>query len=190
MAGRLRIISGSAGGIPLKVPDGAVRPTSDRVRESMFAILGTVVEDAACLDLYAGSGALGIEALSRGAASCQFVDHAQAACDAVEENLGKARLTGGRVRRAEIGGFLRKHRGSYDLVFADPPYAAEETGNLAAALVSNGALVELMEPGAILVVESRRVAGKCPADERLELLDAREYGETLVSFFRRRDGDH
>ena len=108
----MRIIAGSAGGIPLKTPGVLTRPTADRVRESLFASLGTLLSGAKVLDLYAGSGSLGIEALSRGAVSALFVEQERKACEVIQANLDKARLEGGRVRSVPVAKFLRSDRKS------------------------------------------------------------------------------
>jgi 16S rRNA (guanine966-N2)-methyltransferase len=130
----VRIIAGTARGTRLgPVPPG-VRPVSDRAREGVFASLGTTVADARCLDLYAGTGAMGIEALSRGAASCTFVERSRAAAVAIRDNLARARVSeSGVVRASEVGAFLRRtpeEGAGFDLVFLDPPYetAASELG--------------------------------------------------------------
>lgn len=183
----MRIIAGRAGGIPLKVPSADVRPTTDRVREALFSMLGARVSGARCLDLYAGSGSLGIEALSRGAESCLFVDRARASCDAVRANLAKARLAGGAVRCAEVERFLRGAAGEFDLVFADPPYAQPGAADPAAALALSAVLVGMLRPQATLLLESRKGAGEYPHDERLEPADLREYGDTQIVLYRRRD---
>jgi 16S rRNA (guanine966-N2)-methyltransferase len=183
----MRIIAGSAGGIPLRVPDGDVRPTSDRVREALFSVLAGIVPGARCLDLYAGSGALGIEALSRGAESCLFVDRSRASCEAVRANLTKAKLAGGDVRCSEVDRFLRGASGKYDLVFADPPYAKPGGDDLAGLLALSEPLVEMLAPGATLLLESRKGAGEYPHHERLESVDLREYGDTQLVLYRRSD---
>src|SRR5215212_8363551 len=121
----MRVIAGSYKGRRLQAPPGlATRPTSDRVREALFSILGARVESARVLDLFAGSGALGIEALSRGAAAATFVDNAAPAIRALEANLrdveADATVVRAEVRRF-LGGASRSAR-QYDLVFLDPPY--------------------------------------------------------------------
>src|SRR3954468_12744768 len=121
----MRVIAGTYGGRPLNAPPGAAtRPTSDRVREALFSILGARVPGARVLDLFAGSGALGLEALSRGAGEALFVDDAAAAVRAIRANLD---ALGGQaeVRRADALRFLdaaRRGGAQYDLVFLDPPY--------------------------------------------------------------------
>ena len=102
----MRIIAGSAGSVPLQVPRTLTRPTTDRVRESVFAALGDLVAGARVLDLFAGSGSLGLEALSRGAASCDFVESHGPACEAISKNLAKARLAGGKVLRRDVLAYL------------------------------------------------------------------------------------
>ena len=130
----MRVIAGRFGGRRLSAPRGArTRPTADRVREALFSVLGDL-EGARVLDLFAGSGALGIEALSRGAAEATFVDSAPAALRALRENLTALDLEA-EVRRADARGFLRSARKAgreYDLVFLDPPYrrAAALTASL------------------------------------------------------------
>src|SRR5512133_3196522 len=98
----MRIIAGSAGRIAIKVPPAVARPTTDFVRQAIFSILGERVENARALDLFAGSGAIGLEALSRGAASCVFVDEHRQAAAVISENLAKSRLDGGRAVKAEV----------------------------------------------------------------------------------------
>src|SRR5207248_3590859 len=106
----MRVIAGSAGGIGLEVPKRGVRPTMDRVKGAIFSSLGDAVIGARVLDLFAGSGALGIEALSRGASSAIFVEEEQQSADIIESNIGKTKLTGG-VRQQDVSNFVR---GAYD----------------------------------------------------------------------------
>src|SRR4051812_28330570 len=125
----MRVIAGIYGGRTLKAPPGDnTRPTSDRVREALFSILGAQIQDARALDLFAGSGALGIEALSRGAASAIFVDNATQAVKAIEANLAALEAQA-RVRQTDVLRFLAHARelgSQYDLVFLDPPYRYAE----------------------------------------------------------------
>jgi 16S rRNA (guanine966-N2)-methyltransferase len=144
----VRVISGSAKGTRLgRVPPGT-RPLSDRAREGLFSSLGDDVPDGTCADLYAGTGAIGIEALSRGAASCLFVDFSAAAVRSIQENIERAGLADhARVVRGSVPAALRRERGTFDLVFLDPPYEIpEEELEEAVALVAdrlapNGAFV-------------------------------------------------
>src|SRR3954447_14940627 len=172
----MRIISGIHGGRRLQAPAGLdTRPTSDRVREALFSILGERVQDAEVLDLFAGSGALGIEALSRGARRATLVDNAPAAIRAIAANL-EALGADATVARAEarrfLGGASRSGR-SYDLVFLDPPY------RLAAALGRDlsAALAAVVAPGGTVVAESDR---RAPLEVDLPLKDERRYGDTLI----------
>jgi 16S rRNA (guanine966-N2)-methyltransferase len=171
----VRVIAGRWGGRRLAAPRGrGVRPTSDRVREALFSTLGPI-EDARVLDLFAGSGALGIESLSRGASEATFVDSSGAAARAVRENLAALGATA-EVRRADARAFLRNARAAgrqYDLVFLDPPY--RRAGALAEALAAD--LVVVLAPGARVVAESdRRHALALP----LPLKTERRYGDTVI----------
>jgi 16S rRNA (guanine966-N2)-methyltransferase len=172
----MRIVSGAWGGRRLQAPPGdATRPTSDRVREALFSILGARVEGARVLDLFAGSGALGLEALSRGAATATFVDSAPAAVRAVRGNLG-ALGAQAEVRRQDALRFLGGARDAacpYDLVFLDPPYrlATRLGGELSESLPP------VLAPGATVVAESDR---RRPLDLDLPLSDERRYGDTLI----------
>ena len=123
----MRVISGSAKGMTLaRVPPGT-RPLSDRAREGLFSSLGEEVVGAVCADLFAGTGAVGIEALSRGAASCLFVDSAAAAVKVVRENLSRTGFEErSRVTRAAVSSALAPEKGPLDLVFLDPPYEIPE----------------------------------------------------------------
>jgi 16S rRNA (guanine966-N2)-methyltransferase len=170
-----RIVAGAAGGRRLAVPPRGTRPTSDRVREALFSILAARVPDARVLDLFAGSGALGIEALSRGARSATFVDDAPAAIRAIAANLEALTATA-EVRRADVLRFLtsaRRSAAQYDLVFLDPPYRDAE--RLAPAL--SEALPAVLAPGAVAVAESDR---RAPLALDLPLKDERRYGDTLI----------
>jgi 16S rRNA (guanine966-N2)-methyltransferase len=175
----MRVIAGEWRGRPLKAPPGAAtRPTSDRVREALFSILAGTVPGARVLDLFAGSGALGIEALSRGASEATFVDDAAPAIRAIEANL-KAVRSAAEVRRTDALRFLgaASDRGAqYDLVFLDPPYRQAE--RLAPAL--SEALPAVLAPGAVAVAESDR---RAPLDLTLPLHDERRYGDTLIRFY-------
>ena len=118
----MRVIAGSAGGIGLAVPKRGVRPTMDRVKTAIFSSLGDAVIGARVLDLFAGSGALGIEALSRGASSVVFVEGDGQSAEIIESNLAKTKLKG-RIRQQDVFDFLRHASGAelFDIVFADPP---------------------------------------------------------------------
>jgi 16S rRNA (guanine966-N2)-methyltransferase len=167
----------------IRVPRGnAVRPTSDRVRESLFARLGTL-DGVRVLDVFAGSGALGIEALSRGADTAVFVERAGAAAAVVAENvrvLGLADRTS--VVRAEAGAALRRlaaEGARFDLAFLDPPYADRDA--LARALRGLAAS-RILAPGATVLVEASRRAPP-PPTPGLRPMDERRYGDTVLHRF-------
>src|SRR5262245_35966215 len=172
----MRITAASLGARRLGAPRGdRTRPTSDRVREAIFNILGPPPEGARVLDLYAGAGGLGFEALSRGAAEVVFVDHSAEACRTIGDNaraLGVAdKVT---VVRGDVRAVLARLAGPFDWAFVDPPYAAADLDEALAAL----------PPVAVVVAEhdkrrppSHRVGG-------LALADRRRYGDTAVSFYR------
>ena len=172
------MIAGRYGGRRLRAPRGdATRPTADRVREALFSILGDRVEDALVLDLFAGSGALGLEALSRGARSATFVDSAPAALAALRANVA-ALDADGEVVRADALRWLRAASGrsrQYDLVFLDPPYRRAET--LGAEL--SAALPAVLAAGALVVSESDR---RTPLELTMPTTDERRYGDTLIRF--------
>ncbi|MEM7145683.1 MAG: 16S rRNA (guanine(966)-N(2))-methyltransferase RsmD [Verrucomicrobiota bacterium] len=181
----MRVIAGSAKGAKLRVPDGVSRPTTDRVREAIFSILGERVPGATVCDLYAGSGALGIEALSRGAASALFVECDERASGVIGANLEVAGLEGGRVCAMEVERFLGRggrERGPFDLVFADPPYwkAGDDVDRAGQVLAKEG-FREIVAADGIVILEVR--AGTCEAIcDDWDLLDRRGYGGTEVLF--------
>ena len=181
----MRIISGTAGGIRLQVPAGVTRPTSDRVREAIFSILGDRVGRAIVLDLFAGSGALGMECLSRGAQRAEFVERDRKACRVIEANLAKARLEAqSRVFPRDVGSYLKRAPAGYDLVFADPPYtkSAADT-DFAAALMADENLRRVIAPDGMVVLETVKGHVKTVPAPGWELLDLRCYGDTADSFF-------
>jgi 16S rRNA (guanine966-N2)-methyltransferase len=172
-----RLIGGVAGGRRIAVPPTGTRPTSDRVREALFSVLEArgAVEDAQVLDLFAGSGALGIEALSRGAAEATFVDSAPAAIRAIRANLAALGIEA-QVHRADARAALRTARAAarqYDLVFLDPPYRLAE--RLVPGLTEG--IEALLAPGGSVVSESDR---RAPLALTLPLHDERRYGDTLI----------
>ncbi len=174
----MRVISGQFGGRRLVAPRGRdTRPTSDRVREALFSILGSV-HGARVLDLFAGSGALAIEALSRGAAQATLVDSSRAALTSIERNLAalgvQAEVVPSNVRRFLEGARLAARQ--YDLVFLDPPY--RQAMELAPEL--SAALPPVLAAGGRVVCESDR---RAPLDLDLVLTDERRYGDTLIRIY-------
>jgi 16S rRNA (guanine966-N2)-methyltransferase len=174
----MRVIAGRLGGRRLRAPAGRVtRPTSERVREALFSSLGSV-EDSTALDLFAGSGALGIEALSRGAGRVVFVERDARAVRALRDNLAALAIDPdeAEVRRAEVLAALRTARArkeTYDLVFIDPPYRhAHDWGSELSAV-----LPSLLRPAARVVVESDR---RRPLELQVGPMSERRYGDTAI----------
>lgn len=178
----MRIIAGKAGSLRLQVPPSVTRPTTDRVREALFSSLGPRVAGAAILDLFAGSGALGLEALSRGADSAVFVDSDAGAAAAITRNLETTRLEGGTVRRSDALRFVSTlPPGRFDLVFADPPYAREEaTRELLEGLLAEPALPASLREGGSLVLESWTGAS-LPISDLWTVAKEKKYGHTRIS---------
>ena len=182
----MRVIAGVAGGIQLDVPKSGVRPTMDRVKAAIFSSLGELVIGARVLDLFAGTGALGIEALSRGAASALFVEENKAAVKSIELNLERAKLDGG-VRHQEVFAFLRSasKTQSFRIIFADPPYEKTKSGGeFTQLLLESGDLAEMLEPSGVFVLE-KRPAEKMPVNRLWDISRARRYGATEVLFLQR-----
>ena len=177
----MRIIAGDRRGARITAPKGtATRPTGDSVREAAYNLIGPV-EDATVLDLFAGSGAMGLEALSRGARRCVFVESDRAACAVIRDNLEKLRLTGALVLGKDVFQALREERGagrSYDLVLVDPPYGAwpELEPRLAEALPT------ALAPDGLLVVET---SAKVEPGLPLALVTSRRYGSARITLFKR-----
>lgn len=179
----MRIISGEARGRTLFAPKGLeTRPTSDKIRGSMFNIIGFRVIGARVLDLFGGTGALALEALSRGAASAVIADSAREAVQVIERNArnvlkdeydSRVRLIRGDYRAA-----IERCEGGFDLVFLDPPYRMTDAyGDALGRLLGRG----LLKPGCLIVLE-RRESAAVALPEEFESFDTRRYGETAVEF--------
>ena len=179
----MRVITGSARGVRLKTPDGMkTRPTSDRVKEAVFSIVQFEVQGSRFLDLFAGTGQMGIEALSRGAASAVFVDEWKDACSLVRENLRLTRLSEhARVVHSNYLSFLERCREQFDIVFLDPPYAEIFLENA----LNKISEIDILSDRGIIICER-------PAEKQLDLdipglqwcKDYR-YGKTWVTVFRK-----
>ncbi len=174
----MRVVAGELRGRKLVAPRGdTTRPTADRVREALFSILGDV-SGARVLDLYAGSGALGIEALSRGAAAATFVDSSRDAVAAIRRNLSELGLEADVRRRDALDFLAAVHVGDrYDLVFADPPY--DSALQVASSLAE--ALPPLLTADAVIVTESNK---RAPLELPFPLLRERSYGDTRIAVHR------
>jgi len=182
---RLRITGGAARGIPVTEPRGyRLRPTSGLVREAIFNIVAATVEDAAVLDLYAGTGALGIEALSRGAASAVFIDAEAASCQAILQTLSRAGFADrATVLRGRLPAALKNAPGPFDLILMDPPYqedTAEETLLLLAPVLRENGLV-VYEHG------SRYNPPGRPAG--LRQFERRVYGDSAIALYAHEEGE-
>lgn len=180
----MRIIAGTRRGLRLDSLDGlATRPTLDRVKEAVFSSAAPEIPGARVLDLFAGSGALGLEALSRGAAACTFVDDSAAAMAVVRKNAEKARfLDGAAFVRSDWRAFVMRYDGpAFDLVFLDPPYKLWEGAGILDLLHMRG----LLQKNALVVAESAR--NLLPAAERLTLLKQKQYGTAAITYWRNED---
>lgn len=173
----MRVITGTARGTKLKTPEGMLtRPTTDRVKEALFNIIQFDIAGDV-LDLFAGTGQLGIEALSRGARSAVFVDESRAAVQLVRTNLAHCRLQGD-VVQGEALGYLRTC-GKFDLIFLDPPY---DTGLLDKAL-ANVVQFDILAEGGIIVCESRREKELPQLPRPYYLLTERSYGKIKLTLY-------
>jgi 16S rRNA (guanine966-N2)-methyltransferase len=177
----VRIVAGSKKGHRIEAPKGVVtRPTGDRVREAVFSILGSV-DGARALDLFAGSGALGLEALSRGATSCVFVERDRGAVRVIQANLERLHLTGAVVVARDASAALREERERgrrFDLVLADPPYEDWERHEAALAELVPSVLAD---DGLVVVETAERVEPALP----LDLVTTRRYGSARITVFSR-----
>jgi 16S rRNA (guanine966-N2)-methyltransferase len=178
----MRIVAGSHGGRRLKAPSGSrVRPTPDKVREALFSILGDRVERATFLDLFAGTGAVGFEALSRGALRVHAVEQSNLVRRVIKENaesLGlqaQMQISSGQIPRCLDG--LAQRLSPFDFIFADPPYGQGYPD----MLLNLSSLLQLIKPEGTLVIELPR--GEEPQADGWRGLDIRHYGDTLLSFF-------
>ena len=176
----MRVITGTARGRKLLEPDGmAVRPTTDMVKEAMFNIVQFDIEGRRVLDLFAGTGQLGIEALSRGAAECVFVDESAKSVKLVRTNLERCALRG-RVEQADSIGFLRRG-GKCDLIFLDPPYDSDLLEK-ALEVIQN---VDILNDGGIIVCESRREKSMPELSAPYRKTLSRRYGKVCLTVYKK-----
>lgn len=182
----MRVVSGTARGTTLKVPRSDLRPTMDMVKGAIFSSLHDLIPGARVLDLFGGTGSLGIEALSRGAARAVFVESDRRACEAIRENLEKTKLTGGDVQNVDVFSYVDKlaPTGGFDLIIADPPYAkAPGERDFASELLANDGIVRALAPGGIFVLEHLPHA-RLPKATRWDCFRDKRYGATSVAFLR------
>ena len=179
----MRVITGKARGVLLKTPDGmATRPTTDRVKEAMFSIIQFDIPGARVLDLFGGTGQLGIEALSRGAKSAVFIDEREDACRLIRENLRRAKLeNAARVIRSDYANFLKNCKEQFDIIFLDPPYAEIFLENSLNLITE----IDILQSGGIIVAE--RPVGKellCAFPGYARSKDYK-YSSTILTVFRK-----
>ncbi len=185
----MRIIAGAAKGLPIQVPRGEVRPTQDRVREALFNILGSVIREARVLDLFCGSGSVGIEALSRGASSARMVDASRNSVNMAKKNLERSGLSGGSVVLSDCLQFVRRDFAQYDIIFADPPYCKAIGDRDMIAELLNDRVADLLTPGGYFIAEAQLGYGVGDTHRRdfpgWKLTDTRSYGGNTILFYQK-----
>lgn len=177
----MRIIAGTAKGVPLATPRSGTRPMTGRARESLFSILQSTIPGARVLDLYAGSGSLGLESLSRGAASAVFVEKSRDAARVIRQNIDAVGLGGVVIERPVLAA-LGSVKGQFDVVFVDPPYSDEDTEVRAALAAIDRALAQ---DG--IVVVHRQASSELLVPEFLTCSDVRRYGDAVITMMERID---
>lgn len=179
----MRVITGKARGVQLKTPEGMLtRPTADRVKEALFSIINFDIPGAKVLDLFGGTGQLGIEALSRGAESAVFVDEREDACKIIRENLRRTRLEEhGKVLRSDYLQYLRRCKDKFDIILLDPPYAEVFLENALKCITE----IDILQSGGIIVTE-RPLGKELPYvfDGYTRSKDYK-YGNTLLTLYRK-----
>ena len=177
----MRVITGKARGVQLKTPDGMLtRPTADRVKEALFSIINFDIPGANVLDLFGGTGQLGIEAMSRGAERCVFVDAREDACKLIKENLKRTKLEG-TVIRSDFMDYLNRCKDQFSIIFLDPPYAEEYLENAIKRITE----IDILQTDGIIVAE--RPVGKelLWEFEGYQRSKDYKYGKTLLTIYRR-----
>ena len=179
----MRVISGKARGINLKTPDGlATRPTADRVKEALFSIIQFDLPGTTVLDLFGGTGQLGIEALSRGAKSAVFVDDKETACSLIRENLKRTHMTDqAKVVRSDYMAYLRSNKEKFNIILLDPPYAEVFLENSLKMITE----IDILQTGGIIVTErplGKELSLDFPGFSRSKDY---KYGKTLLTLYRK-----
>ncbi len=179
----MRVISGKARGVTLKTPEGMLtRPTADRVKEAVFSILQFDLPGTRVLDLFGGTGQLGIEALSRGAQSAVFVDAAEPACKLIRENLRRTKLEQqGRVVRSDYLQYLRQCREKFDIILLDPPYAEVFLENSLKCISE----IDILETGGIIVAERPVEKDQLPDFSGYTRSKDYKYSKTILTIYRK-----
>ena len=179
----MRVITGKARGVQLKTPEGMLtRPTADRVKEALFSIINFDIPGASVLDLFGGTGQLGIEALSRGAARCTFVDAREEACRLMRENLKRTKLSqAGTVVRSDYMDYLNRCRERYSIILLDPPYAEVFLENAIKRITE----IDILQTDGIIVAE-RPVGKDLPwTFAGYQRSKDYKYGKTLLTIYRK-----
>lgn len=179
----MRVITGKARGVALKTPEGmATRPTTDRVKEALFSIIQFDIPGCKVLDLFGGTGQLGIEALSRGAVSAVFVDSSDTACKLIQENLRRTKLEKqAKVVRSDYLDYLRRCKETYDVIFLDPPYAEVFLENSLNCITE----IDILQSNGIIVTE-RPLEKELPWDfPGFSRSKDYKYGKTLITLYRK-----
>ena len=179
----MRVITGKARGVQLKTPDGLqTRPTIDRVKEALFSIIQFDIPTARVLDLFGGTGQLGIEALSRGAKNAVFVDAQETACRLIKENLRRTRLEqDAKVVRADYMDYLKRCREKFDIIFLDPPYAEVFLENALKCITE----IDILQSGGIIVAE-RPLGKELPWEfDGYTRSKDYKYGKVLLTIYRK-----
>ena len=179
----MRVISGKARGVNLKTPDGVLtRPTIDRVKEALFSIINFDIPASNVLDLFGGTGQLGIEALSRGAKSAVFVDQREDACKLIKENLRRTKLEqDAKVVRMDYLDYLKRCKEKFDIIFLDPPYAEVFLENALKCITE----IDILQSGGIIVAE-RPLGKDLPWDfEGYTRSKDYKYGKVLLTIYRK-----
>jgi len=177
----MRITSGLVGGRRIACPKG-VRPTQDRVREAYFSKVAPALEGCRFLDLYSGSGAVGIEAWSRGAAESVLVDSSRKSVDTARKNVEELCCSGATVICAKVEYYLRGAGRPFDLIYADPPYSLADAAGFASEILGLIMKGNWLRDGGIMALE-RRSGADAPGCEGWALLDSRKYGESTVDYY-------
>lgn len=179
----MRVITGKARGVQLKTPDGmTTRPTTDRVKEALFSIIQFEIPTARVLDLFGGTGQLGIEALSRGASHAVFVDAGEPACRLIRENLKRTKLEAdAKVIRSDYLDYLKRCKEKFDIIFLDPPYAEVFLENALKCIAE----IDILQSGGIIVTE--RPVGKELSFNLDGLSRSKDYkyGSTILTIYRK-----
>ena len=179
----MRVISGTARGIVLKTPDGMLtRPTADRVKEALFSIIQFDLPGAKVLDLFAGTGQLGIEAISRGAKAAVFIDERAEACKLIQENLSRTKLhTNAQIIRSDYAAYLKNCTEKFDIILLDPPYSEVFLENSLKMITE----IDILQSGGIIVTE--RPLGKDIIFDFTGFTRSKDYkyGKTLLTLYRK-----